>query len=51
MARDVHSVMSHEHSRTETRKKRGLQFFNLKGVTSCNSLKELGDDSIPGPHM
>lgn len=51
MARDVHSVMSHEQSRTETRKKRGLQFFNLQGMASCNSLKELGDGSIPGSHM
>lgn len=49
MARDVHSVMSHEHFRTETRKKRGLQFFSLKSVTFC--LKELRDESIPGPHM
>lgn len=48
MARDVHSVMSHEQSFTETRKKKGSSVFNLKGVASCNSLKDLGHGSISG---
>lgn len=48
MARDAHSVMSHEQSRTETRKKKGSSVFNLKGMASCNSLKDLGHGSIPG---
>ena len=48
MARDVHSVMSHEDRDQE---EKGPAVSNLKGVACCNSLKDLGDGSIPGPHM